>query len=675
MSRQSIWAGTLGVLVLAIAPSRADVIYVDPGAIGAPTGMSWFTAYRSLDAALGAATDGDEVWVASGRYVPPIGGWTLNAGASVYGGFTPGATSLEDRDPTGTPTILDADTNEDDGPEFVNRSDNAERVLTVDAPGGAFRLDGFVVRGCDGWAAIEVVAASGATVENSLFRENRRTEAVEPPITQRFTAHGGGVQIGETVDAAVFRGCVFEANLVENTEIDPANGLASLTGGAGLASRAATTIVDDCVFRENRAVAASSGGGSVAGVGAFVASNSAEIRGCAFTENVGEPGGSGGGLYVAGPDFLWAQSATLVDCDFTGNTVGGGSAFSTGGGARLSVLDALVIGCDFVGNSCAADFPTPLQIGGGGGLGIDRAEKARVVNCRVLGNDSGPSIGGGISLLSAWPDDAFRVENCLIAGNTALRAAGLFQGYSPGGRGAISVVNSTIAHNHALFEDGSGFDGSGFVPTVAQGVPVAVHNNAIWGNSSAGVVDQDAQVLVSTDFPPMLSIRRNLVEGWDGSLGGVGNAGDDPLFRDPDGNDDLPGTEDDNYRLARFSPAIDAGSNNLLPPDDFDLDGDGVTAETLPIDLAGNARRVDDIDTPDTGAGAAPVVDIGAFEFQRRSCPADLDANGILDLADISAFVSGFPAQTADSDLNGDGIWDLADVNLFVSIFQGGCAG
>mgnify|MGYP001997783713 CR=1 FL=1 len=56
-------------------------------------------------------------------------------------------------------------------------------------------------------------------------------------------------------------------------------------------------------------------------------------------------------------------------------------------------------------------------------------------------------------------------------------------------------------------------------------------------------------------------------------------------------------------------------------------------------------------------------------------CPADLDANGILDLADISAFVSGFPAQTADSDLNGDGIWDLADVNLFVSIFQGGCAG
>jgi hypothetical protein len=662
-------AAIAGMLSMIAGTASADVIYVDPDAPGLPTGNSWDNAYRLLGVALSAAGDGDEVWVARGRYVAPSTGWTLNAGASVYGGFTPGATDLEDRDPIGTPTILDADTNGDDGPEFVNRSDNAERVLTVDATGGSFTLDGFVVRACYGWAAIEVVAADNATIENCLFRENHRTEALTPPETVRVQAYGGGVRINEPVGAAVFRGCVFERNRVENTEIDPANGLGSLTGGAGLASLASTTIVDDCVFRENRAVAAS----SAAGVGAFVLSDSAEFRGCAFTGNAGDPGGSGGGLYVAGPDFLSGQSATLVDCEFMGNTVAGGSAFSTGGGARLSVLDALVIGCDFVGNSCAADVPTPLQIGGGGGLGIDRSERARIVNCRVLGNDAGPSLGGGISLLSAYPDDAFRVENCLVAGNTALRAAGLFQGFGPGGRGAISVVNSTIADNHGLIDDDSDLDGGGLVLAVSPGTPVAVHNAAIWGNSSGGVVDQDAQVAVNVDFPPMLSIRRNLIEGWDESLGGVGNAGDDPLFIEPDGNDGVPGTTDDNYRLGRFSPAIDAGGNGLLPPDDFDLDQDGITAEDLPIDLAGNARRVDDIDTDDTGTGSTPIVDIGAYEFQRRSCPADLDTNGILDLADIGLFVGGFPSQSPDTDLNGDGIWDLADVGIFVSVFTAGC--
>jgi hypothetical protein len=64
------------------------------------------------------------------------------------------------------------------------------------------------------------------------------------------------------------------------------------------------------------------------------------------------------------------------------------------------------------------------------------------------------------------------------------------------------------------------------------------------------------------------------------------------------------------------SPAIEAGSNAHLPQDTFDLDGDTITAETLPVDQRGRALkgmifpRVADSADVDT----IQTVDIGAFE-------------------------------------------------------------
>ena len=656
------------VLCAIVGSASAGVIYVDPDAIGLPTGTNWFNAYRMVGTALAAASDGDEIWIASGRYEPPMSGWTLNVGASVYGGFTPGATDLDDRDPIGTPTVLDADLGEDDAPGFLNRSDNAERVLTVDAPGGSVRLDGLVIRGCDGWAAVEVAASDGATVASCRFRDNRRTLALAPPEVVRISAYGAGLLIGEAVPAALVVDCVFESNRVENVEIDPANDLGSLGGGAGLASYAATTVIEGSVFRENSALLA----GIAFGCGASLLGENTEIRDSVFTENTGLPSGSGGGVYVGSLAFS-AETALLERCRFENNAVVGMSTASAGGGARLSVRDASVVSCDFLGNSSSYDAAAAINFGGGGGLSIDSYQTAHITNCRVLGNDAGPSLGGGISLISSYSDDEARIENCLVAGNSSFHAGGVFLGFTIGGRGAGAVTNTTIARNTATTPAGDAFDGGGLVIAIALDAPAAVHNTILWGNSSGGSTDQAAQLGVNEDFPPMLTVRRSLVEGWTGDLGGAGNSGDDPLFADPDGSDGTPGTADDNYRLERFSPAIDAGSNSLVPLDVFDLDSDGDTAEALPIDLAGRPRRVDDIDSDDTGAGSAPIVDIGAYEFQRRSCPGDLNHDGLLDLADITIFVGGFPGQSPESDLNGDGLWDLADINIFVGTFNAGC--
>jgi hypothetical protein len=88
---------------------------------------------------------------------------------------------------------------------------------------------------------------------------------------------------------------------------------------------------------------------------------------------------------------------------------------------------------------------------------------------------------------------------------------------------------------------------------------------------------------------------------------GVGNLAQDPLFRDPAAR---------NFRLAAGSPCIDAGANFLVPPDSVDLNGDGDHDGPVPWDLDGSRRLRDDPATPDTGIGVAPIVDMGAYEYQ-----------------------------------------------------------
>ena len=72
--------------------------------------------------------------------------------------------------------------------------------------------------------------------------------------------------------------------------------------------------------------------------------------------------------------------------------------------------------------------------------------------------------------------------------------------------------------------------------------------------------------------------------------------------------------------------------------------------------------------------------DSRAFEFlgtldETGPCnPADLaDPRGVLDLADISAFVTAFVGGQMDADLDSNGVLDLADISLFITAFTAGC--
>ena len=120
------------------------------------------------------------------------------------------------------------------------------------------------------------------------------------------------------------------------------------------------------------------------------------------------------------------------------------------------------------------------------------------------------------------------------------------------------------------------------------------------------------------------------------------------------------------FRLSAGTFLVDGGDNTLVPGD-------------LTTDFLGNPRFADELTTPDTGIGGDYIVDYGAIEAEGDSdqpgdCPADLAAPfGVLDLADVVAFVSAFTAQEPAADLNGDGLWDLADVTGFVTAFTAGC--
>ena len=106
------------------------------------------------------------------------------------------------------------------------------------------------------------------------------------------------------------------------------------------------------------------------------------------------------------------------------------------------------------------------------------------------------------------------------------------------------------------------------------------------------------------------------------------------MFVDPDAGD---------FRLAAGSPCIDLGNNAAVP-------------KGIDIDLDGAPRFMDDPDTrdcPQPGAdcGIAPIVDMGAYEFQPIICRWDLDDSGAVGVKDLLILLGNWGNPYGVSDL------------------------
>ena len=335
------------------------------------------------------------------------------------------------------------------------------------------------------------------------------------------------------------------------------------------------------------------------------------MTGCVFADNSAT---NGGGLYNVSQ-----SSPTVVDCLFESNeaTVLGGGAINVSGEPSYT-------GCTFRYNTAA----------GGGGMANVSSSSPTITNCVFTENTAagGVSPSGG-AIYDQGSDPV--VANCLFNGNTAGAKGG---GITHILGGSLALVNSTFSHNSAGLTGG----------LRATSGDIAVTSCVFWNNTDDGGSGESAQILLSGIG--LLSVDYSCVQGLTGSLDGVGNIGDDPVFLDEDGDDNIDGTPDDNLRLAAGSPGINTGAP-------------GFPVELGTTDLDGQPRL------------AGCRVDMGAYETDTVQLPNDFDANGTVDLADFAAFeicfgfASGNPAWLSTClcvfDFDASDKIDLADYAAF----------
>jgi hypothetical protein len=311
-----------------------DLWYVNSAASGAGTGSSWRDAFTSIHKALEYASDGDIIWVAAGTYGCPVPGDSsvpvveMKQGVDIYGGFSPGDTSMAQRDPESNRTILDGE----------------NRVWHTVTGADRAKLDGFTIQSGYAYGAYPHNCGGGMLnfhaspeVSNCIFTSNDAG------------FHGAGM--ANIHSSASVTGCVFRLNLAANNgagaynedqpgshghprfddcTFGPGN---SCRFGGGMYNSWCEVTVEDCVFRDN--LANHNGGGL------YNTSSKATVKRCVFTENRAYDGGAVYMNGIAGEDL-----SRLENCLVFSNV-----AYVSGGGVYLLRSSATLINCTIAENA------------------------------------------------------------------------------------------------------------------------------------------------------------------------------------------------------------------------------------------------------------------------------------------------------------------------------------
>lgn len=410
----------------------------------------------------------------------------------------------------------------------------------------------------------------------------------------------------------------------------------------------------------------------------------AGIDGFTITNGTGSvslnPGTYGGGVYCA-------SATTLTNCILTANTASmGGGVYCTG--SPIAILDCTIaenVGGSGAGIGCAAATPTitgNLITGNtgddytdGGGICLSSCSQASIAHNVITGNTGGK--GGGVYLAAS---SASLVGNT-IRDNHAQDGGGLYLFLAS----SVVITNNDISRNQAAWCGGGiGIQGrpyempeasiqsNAIAGNTGDGIylqytgAITIVNNTVVSNGGAGVVYADSNATIANNIiahnsgglrrfsseGDATTLRYNCVygnrsydySGMDDPTGTNGNISADPMFSSVDaGLDGLWGTPDDRFddlRLLPGSACVDAGSNNDVPKDTNDLDGDGNVVERLPFDLGGDARFADDPNAIDTGVGTAPIVDMGAYERFIEPTRADFNGDGRVGADDLEVLLA-----------------------------------
>ncbi|HPO12439.1 MAG TPA: right-handed parallel beta-helix repeat-containing protein [Candidatus Hydrogenedentes bacterium] len=404
---------------LTVTDETNTVWYVDHENTGTEDGLSWATAFRTIQPAIDAASTagGGEVWVAEGNYnearTHVDGSLEMKEGVYLYGGFVGIAvsggmeTERSQRDWTTHIATIDGS---------VARGGAAAYHVVVGADNAI--LDGFTVTGGN---------ASGGDTDTGrgggLYNPGVSPTVVNCTFTNNTASYaGGGVQNGAS--NATITNCMFTNN----------------TGkyGGGVENEGDGTFVfRSCTFNGNTA--------SEFGGGMHTANGEVIMDSCTFSSNSAT---SGGGMQCYTSNSAENTQVTATQCSFENNIATAG----TGGGINVGYgnVDVQVVlnNCEMMFNSA----PTGGGIYCAGDLGSGSHSQATLTACLLLGNDA--STGGG---MHAGSLSQVAATNCRFIANTATGNGGGV--HNNGGDGTF--FNCTFFNNSATGLCGGLFAASG----------------------------------------------------------------------------------------------------------------------------------------------------------------------------------------------------------------------
>jgi predicted outer membrane repeat protein len=639
----------LVLLLLALFPAAvADVTFVDKSnESGVEDGLTWLTAYTTIEAGIIYSDPGDEVWVAEGVYNEvrhnETGSLIMRDGIDLYGGFRgPGSGPSDDRNWEIYETTIDGSTARNGEPAYhvVYGANNAT-------------IDGFFITG--GYAD----GASGYPNWNDRSdgggMHNFETSPVVANCTfvDNYAKFGGGGMLNESCAPEVVN-CTFRDNEAGDN-------------GGGMYNRRALPIITDTVFSGNYA--------KTRGGGVYAESSSViTMEDCLVADNNGYRGG--GGVY------LWESELKMRDCRLQNNDSSNGS----GGGIYCSLSqieiensDILLNNVDDYGggiysNECSINLASSRfrenssgRMGGGvynyrssltatncifdenttgGAISIvmrDDDESVSLMNCTFYGNaitevfiDGVPLYAGAIDISGTTDVSQVVVTNCILAGNEPDEIA--YGEYAP-----PTVTYSNIVSFHPMDLGDYAYEGEGNINADPRFV------NA--GDRDFRLIEGSACIDAGVDA--CAGTPRTDIEGtWRPQGAGVDMGAYEYVFStaDTDGDgmsDDDEGTDDpDEDGVPNY---LDTDSDDDGLPDVEEGPGDG--------DCDGLPSHVD-LDSDNDGIDDYSEVTIGFDPYDSADGLADDDADGLI-ASEEYALGTDWDNPDTDGDTVTDG-WEVA---------------
>ena len=241
-SRSSI-ESPFGTAINGVTRVANITFYVKPSGGSQWSGKSSQLVQSNLTTAISTAVAGDQIWVASGTYTSPSGGFVMKDGVNVLGGFDGTEVVSTGRKPLTNKTILDGN--------FANK------VLTQGTAGFTNRTkwDGFIMQNGNSTNGACIAIGQNATLANCVIRNNTSTSnggAVEVDVLT-------GTAFDALTDATNNRAWIINCMIHNNT--------ANAYGGGIFLKNNTIVVIANTVIVNNSILTSSGQGGVSNGTG------------------------------------------------------------------------------------------------------------------------------------------------------------------------------------------------------------------------------------------------------------------------------------------------------------------------------------------------------------------------------------------------------------------------